>query len=60
MTKREYAALNISETENQVIITARVKITDEHKISPILMMPDFITVTDIKKADVNIDKSDVV
>ena len=60
MTKREYDALNISKTDNTVIVSAHVKITDEDKICPLLCMHDFITITDIRKADVNINKSDFV
>lgn len=60
MTKREYDALELSKTDNTVIVTARVKITDEDDICPLLFMHDFITVTDIRKAGVNINKSDFV
>lgn len=59
MTKRDYDALNISETDNKVVITARVKVTAEDKVYPILI-PDFITVTDIQKSDFNVEKSDFV
>jgi len=60
MTKKEYDALNISQNDNTVIVTGLVKITDKHKFCPFILFQDFITIKDIKKADINVEKSKFV
>jgi len=60
MTKKEYDALKLTKENNNVIVTALVKITDEHKMCPLHSMYDFITIKDIKKADINVEKSEFV